>query len=112
MRRFHELVEEIIVRRLFVVGVVVGEEDPARGDGQAQRGEEGVDERGQVRVRRQGAAVRGQEAEEGEQRLPEQGPVVREPRAAGGGEVGEQPVQDARAGGVEGDVEATAQVVR
>ena len=55
--------------------------------------------------------VGGQEAEEGEQGLPEEGPVVRQ-SGAGAGEVGEDAVEETEGGLVEVAVETEAQVVR
>lgn len=58
----------------------------------------------------QGGSVGGEEAEEGEQGLPEQRPMVGE-AGASGGTVGQEPMNDVQRGGVERHVEAAAKVV-
>lgn len=54
--------------------------------------------------------VGGEEAQEGEEGLPEERPVVEE-MGAGKDEIGDEAVNEAKAGDVEGEVKAAAEIV-
>lgn len=102
---FDEFVEEI------VVGVGIGQEGVAGRDGESEAGEKGVEEGTQIRMLGyEVLGIGGEEAEEGEEALPEEGPVVLE-SGSGEGEVGEETVDDSNTGYVQGKVESPPEIV-
>lgn len=103
--RFDQFVEEIIIRGR------VWQESIAGRDGESQAGEQRIKQRAEVRM--EGEEILGvgrKEPKQGEESLPEEGPVVMEP-CPGEDKVCEEAMDQPDASDVEVNVEAAAEVV-